>query len=217
VALLLAPPAPFLHESLHGRPVLAVVPAWIGPLDEGERGLRAIRAVGAPAVDLVAPLTYLELQTMFDDFSPRGARYYVKSEWLKPLETDAHDALVEAAATLRTSPRAQIILRLMGGAIADVDDTETAFGGRDAAWMLTIAALWEDPAETESHVAWARGAWEELLPASTGGSYVNHLGDEGEERIRAAYGAKWDRLVELKRRWDPDNVLRLNQNIPPGD
>jgi Berberine and berberine like len=81
--------------------------------------------------------------------------------------------------------------------------------------MLTVAALWHDPLQSERHVDWTRRVWEALLPGSTGGSYVNHLGDEGQERIRAAYGAKWDRLVELKRRWDPENVFRLNQNVPP--
>jgi FAD/FMN-containing dehydrogenase len=214
VALIVAPPAPFLPESLHGRPALAVVPAWIGPLDEGEQALRSLRQVGPPAADLVEPIPYLGLQSMFDDFAPRGARYYVKSEWLQPLGADARRALVDAAASI-TSPGSQILLRLMGGAVADVDDDATAFGGRGAEWMLTLAALWEDPIETERHVEWTRSSWEELLPTSTGGAYVNHLGEEGQERIRAAYGRKWDRLVDLKRRWDPDNVFRLNQNIPP--
>lgn len=113
-----------------------------------------------------------------------------------------------------TSPHCQILLHQMGGAFAHEPKGGTAFPNRDAAWMLTVAAIWTDPAApAERHIAWARALWQEMRPWSTG-TYVNHLGDEGAGRVVEAYGASYPRLVALKQEWDPDNVFRLNQNSP---
>jgi FAD/FMN-containing dehydrogenase len=215
-AIITAPPLPFLPESLHDRPVLALVPCYVGPLEEGERALRELRAYGPPAADLVEPMPYVALQRIIDETYPVGRQTYVKSEWLHGLDDAAIDTVVEKAAAF-PSPLSQILLHQMGGAVARVADDATAFGGRDAAFMITIISIWmsrdEDP---EPYVSWTRELWDEVQPWSTGGAYVNHMGDEGAERVQAAYGAvKYDRLVALKNQYDPTNFFRFNQNIRP--
>jgi hypothetical protein len=153
---------------------------------------------------------------MVDDALPAGVASYARSEWLGPLDSAGSQALL-AAASEPTSPMSQVLLRVMGGAIARVPADATAFRFREAAAMLTISAMWPDPTDPgDVHRAWCRGQWEALRPWSAGGGYVNHLGDEGGGRVRQAYGGDtWQRLVALKRRWDPDNVFSRNQNIPP--
>jgi FAD/FMN-containing dehydrogenase len=140
----------------------------------------------------------------------------VRSEWLGELDGDAVSQLAAAAESM-SSPFNQVLLRRLGGAIGDVPPDATAFRYRDAAYMLTVAAGW-DGADDNPHVAWTRRSWGRLHPWSCGGGYVNHLaGDEGHDRVREAYGpATWQRLVELKRRYDPTNVFHLNQNVDPG-
>jgi FAD/FMN-containing dehydrogenase len=162
-------------------------------------------------------MSYSAVQSMVDDGAPPGLHNYVKSEWLARLDDGAIDHIVSAAAA-RTSPLSQILLRQMGGAIARVPADATAFSYRDAALILTVPAVWASPNEDPaSHVGWARRLWTELQSVSSGGGYVNQLdADEGPDRVRDAYApAAWQRLVTLKRRYDPDNVFRLNQNIPP--
>jgi FAD/FMN-containing dehydrogenase len=218
-ALITAPPAPFLPETLHDRPVLALVPCYVGPLEEGERALRELRAIGPPAVDLVEPMPYVELQQIIDETYPVGRQTYVKSEWLRGLDDAAIDTVVAKAGAF-ISPLSQILLHQMGGAVARVPDDATAFGGRDAAFMVTIISIWMSRDEdSEPHVAWTRGLWDAMQPWSTGGAYVNHMGDEGHERVQAAYGrGKYERLVALKNEYDPTNFFRFNQNIkPPGE
>jgi FAD/FMN-containing dehydrogenase len=146
---------------------------------------------------------------------PHGRRYHVRSEWLGPLAAPAIDELV-GGATEMSSPHNQVLVRRLGGAIADVAPDDTAFRFRDATHLLTIAAGWDD-GDAAPHESWTRRSWARLRPWSCGGSYVNHLAaDEGRDRLRDAYGAEtWQRLVALKRRYDPDNVFHLNQNIDP--
>jgi hypothetical protein len=167
-------------------------------------------------MDTFGPMPYTVLQSLVDDAVPAGMPAYARSEWSRPLDDAGIDALVTAAAQM-TSPMSQVLLRIMGGAIARVPEDATAFRFRDAAAMLTLAALWPDPTDPgHQHRDWARTAWQQMRPWTAGGGYVNHLCDEGSDRVREAYGpATWDRLVALKRRLDPDNVFQLNQNIPP--
>jgi hypothetical protein len=125
------------------------------------------------------------------------------------------EALAELVAGI-SSPLSDIKLMQLGGALARVDESSAAFAHRGAPTVLNITSRWTDPAESERHIAWTRDVWDAMQPWSSGGTYVNFLGDEGPDRVRAAYGdGKYARLVELKRRWDPDNVFRLNQNIAP--
>ena len=145
---------------------------------------------------------------------PPGRSAYVKSDFLGPLDDDALQILGRHHAEA-TSPHCQILLHQMGGAFTAEPAGGTAFPNRDASWMVTIAAIWTDPSEAAApHVEWARSLWREFRPWSTG-TYVNHLGDEGAERVREAYGASYSRLVALKQHWVPENVFRLNQDIVP--
>lgn len=194
-------------------PVCVLAAAHCGEVEDGRRVLEPLRAL-PPVLDTVRELTYVELQQVVDKTIPPGRRAYVKSDFLGPLDDEALHTLAEWHGRA-TSPYCQVLLHQMGGAIARVPADATAFPTRDAAWMLTVIAMWTDPDESpERHVAWARGAWQAMRPWAHG-TYVNHLGDEGAERVREAYGASYDRLVALKETWDPDNVFRLNQNIVP--
>jgi hypothetical protein len=153
---------------------------------------------------------------MFDPFVPHGWHRYWKSVELPPLTDDTIDTLVEHAA-VQTSPRSYCIVLQLGGALARVGEHETAFGQRDAAHNVAINAVWteEDP-DAERHIAWARGFFDALQPHARGRVYVNFLGEEGDDRVRQAYGARnYERLVELKRAYDPTNFFRHNQNITP--
>lgn len=215
-ALLTAPPAPFVPPSLQGRPVVALAAAYVGPVAEGARVVEPLRRFGTPAADLFGPMPYTMLQSIADDAVPPGLASYVRSEWLGPLDETGIDALVSAAEGT-TSPMSQVLLRVMGGVIARIPSHATAFRFRAASSMVTIAAMWPDVADPGvPHRAWTRTTWERLRPWSAGGGYVNHLCEEGADRVRDAYGAEtWERLVQLKRRSDPDNVFQLNQNVPP--
>jgi FAD/FMN-containing dehydrogenase len=215
-ALVTAPPAPFVPPAVQGQLVVALAAGYVGPVDDGRAALRELRQFGAPVADLFGPTPYTVLQSMVDAAAPPGLPSYARSEWLTPLDDAGIDAVVSAAEQM-TSPMSQVLLRIMGGAIADIDEEATAFRYRSAHIMATIASLWPqitDPGD--EHRAWARHSWERLRQWSAGGGYVNHLCEEGPERIREAYGAAtWNRLMELKRRYDPGNVFHLNQNVPP--
>lgn len=213
-ALVTAPAAPFVPPEAQGRPVCVLSAAHCGEPTEGERVLAPLRGIGSPVVDALRPQSYVELQQSLDKLIPPGRRAYVKSDFLGRLDDDALAVLAEHH-TRMTTPHHQILLHQMGGAIARVPVAETAFSNRGAAWMLTVVAVWLDPEEPpDPHVAWARELWRAMQPWATG-TYVNHLGDEGEQRVREAYGPAYARLAALKRTWDPENVFRLNQNIAP--
>jgi FAD/FMN-containing dehydrogenase len=210
--LLTAPPhEPFPHE-LWGERVLAVSPAWCGPIEAGERALRRLRALGEPALDLVGPIPYLGLQSMIDETAPHGLHHYNGAEMLSELPDGALDALLDAFAQV-TSPRAQLILSQMGGQVSRVPSDATAFAHRDAAYTLWILNMWEPSAESPRHRDWTRSTADALRPFAMGGAYVNALGDEPADRVRLSYGSNWERLGELKRRYDPDNLFRRNANI----
>ena len=176
--------------------------------------LAPLREFGPPVVDTMRPQSYVELQQSVDKMIPPGRIAYVKSDFLGRLDTRALEVLAEHHARA-TSPYCQILLHQMGGAIARVPSDATAFANRDAEWMVTVIAIWLDPRENpEPHVTWARSLWRAMRPWATG-TYVNHLGDEGEQRVKEAYGAAYPRLAALKEAWDPDDVFRLNQHIAP--
>lgn len=197
-----------------GRRLVALSVCYIGPVAEGERALRPLREFGQPLQDLIAPVAYTALQASADPLFVRGRRYYWKAQFLKDLSDAAIDALVEGYARA-TSPLSLAVLQQVGGAIARVPADATAYGNRDAAYDCFPAAIWEDPAEDERHITWARKFWEAMRPFATGGVYANNLGEEGEERVRAAYGDNYARLAAVKATYDPDNLFRLNQNIRP--
>ena len=208
---------PGLLTSPEGAPLAALVPVYVGPLAEGEAALRPLRAFGAPVADLVGPMPYQALQMMFDPSFPAGRRSYWKSGFLPDWDDAAIETLVEHFARV-PSPYAVVIAEHRGGASARVAPDETAFPHRGLLYNLVITTAWDDPADDQINIRWARELWAALQPFADDAVYVNLLGDvadEGEARVRAAYGANYDRLVELKRIYDPTNLFRVNQNIKP--
>jgi len=215
LAFLTAPPAPFIPQHLQGTPMVAVALCYVGPLEEGEAVTKPLRDFAPSAVDLVGPLPYTALQGMFDAGAPKGILSYWKTEHLRGLDDGALDALVEHVAKMG-APFAQVHIHHVEGAVSRVSADATAFGHRDAPFILNVVGMWMDATETSTHIAWAREFSQAVQPFSTGAPYLNFLGDEGEARIRAAYGeARYARLVELKNAYDPNNLFRLNQNIRP--
>lgn len=214
VGLRKAPPLPVVPEELHGRLVCQIGVAFAGDPAEGERVLAPMRRFGRPLLDLADVRPYGELQSMFDATVPHGWHYYWKSTELRPLSDAAIDTIVEHSSRIR-SPRTYSLVFQLGGAIADVGEGATAYANRRAAHNINVNGVWlpeEDPAP---EIAWTRAFFDELEPHRAG-VYVNFLGDEGTDRVREAYGEEtYRRLVELKGRYDPDNVFRHNQNIPP--
>ncbi|HEX7096917.1 MAG TPA: FAD-binding oxidoreductase, partial [Acidimicrobiales bacterium] len=215
-ALVTAPPAPWVPEQFRLQPAAAIAACYVGPIDDGHAALAPIRGFGEPVVDTFGVHRYTDIQRWFDEGVPHGRHYYLRSEWLNALGADAIGALVEAGAG-RTSPLSQVLVRSMGGAIARVPPGATAFRFRDADYLLTIVAAWDPPdAAAEDHRTWCRAAWSALRPASAGGGYVNHLTNEGQDRVREAYGDEtWNQLVAIKDAYDPTNLFHMNQNIPP--
>jgi FAD/FMN-containing dehydrogenase len=215
VILRTAPPAPFLPPEVHGRPVVVVVACYAGAIEDGERAVAPFRRLGEPLVDLLRPTPYVAHQGMFDPTAPHGLGYYWKSEYLAGLSDEAIEVLTEHAWRAPT-PMSYTIIFHLGGAVARTDPEATAFEDRRARHAVVVDAVWSDPGEGDAAAAWARTFWQRLGPFATGRIYVNFLGDEGPERVRAAYGAtKYERLRALKGKYDPANFFRLNQNIAP--
>ena len=216
VNLRLAPPLEIIPEQLHGVPVATIVCCYAGADPaEGVRLLEPVRRLATPLLDLVTVKPYSAHQTTFDATVPHGLHYYWKSHYLDELGDEAIDALVERAWSHR-SPHSYTIMFQLGGAVRRVPDDATAFSGRGAGYALNINAAALDADECAQQTDWARGMWEATGRFSNG-VYMNFLGNEGGDRVRAAYGeAKYLRLAALKRAWDPDNLFRINQNITPG-
>ncbi|GHC78579.1 FAD-linked oxidase [Nocardiopsis terrae] len=209
-----APPLDFIPAELHGTPVVMVVCCWAGSVEEGERFLLPLRRFGHPVLDLCAPKQYTDHQAMFDASFPHGRWYYFKSRDVAALTDEVIELTAHHAARF-TSPMTAFPIFQLGGAISRVGEEETAFSGRDSGHTFNIGATCATSAGFDEERAWARGFWSALAPFESG-SYVNFLMDEGPERVRQAYGPrKYARLSELKRRYDPDNVFHLNQNISP--
>jgi FAD/FMN-containing dehydrogenase len=210
------PPLPSLPEAVHGKPVVMVGACYAGSPDEGAEIVRPLKQFGRPLADLLEPKPYTALQSMFDPLVPHGWHRYWKSVELPPLTDDAINTLVEQASAL-TSPKSYCIVFQIGGALGRVAEGETAFSQRGAAHNVNVNAVWtEDDPEADRHIGWARDFFDALQPHAGDHVYVNFLGDEGADRVRQAYGAgNYERLVELKRAYDPANLFRLNQNIAP--
>lgn len=209
-----APDLPVIPRDLVGRHVIAVVACYSGPIDDGERMLRPLKSFGRPLLDLCQPKPYLVHQSMFDLSYPHGRWYYVRACDVAELSDDVIGIVAEYGRRI-VSPISSIALWQMGGAVARIGEDDTAFNGRGAGFTFNINGNSMTPDGFDAERQWARDYWSALAPYHSG-VYVNFLMDEGKERVRQAYGsAKYDRLKALKRRYDPDNVFRLNQNIPP--
>ena len=214
--LRLAPPLPIIPAELRGKPIVALVACYAGPIEDGERALRPIREFGRPAVDAIAPKPYLAHQKMFDAALPHGRHYYWKSHRLGPLTADVVDVIV-AHCTKITSPLSTVPIFCFGGAMARVPEDATPFPHRDASHDINIAASWlpEAAGDADRHVGWVRDFFADLQPHSRG-VYVNFTSDDAAERIRVAYpDQQWRRLTALKAKYDPTNFFRMNANIAP--
>ena len=210
-----APPLPIVPQELHGKPVVMVICCWVGDLEQGEAFIRPLRRFGSPVADVCMPKPYLTHQAMLDPSFPPGRWYYFKSCDVAELNDELIDLTVERSLQIE-SPLTSFPIWQMGGAVARVTDDETAFNGRTAGFTYNIGASTATSEGFDEEREWVRSFWSALEPWHQG-VYVNFLGDEGAERVRQSYGpAKYDRLQALKRRVDPENVFRLNQNIPPG-
>jgi FAD/FMN-containing dehydrogenase len=206
-----APPAPFVPENLHGKPALAFLVSYCGEPAEGERLVGGMREAG-PAADVAGPMPYRAFQAMLDDLNPPGLRNYVRGEHLKGLGDGFVDTFLDLS-TEGLHPLTVLIIFQHGGAVSRVPDEATAFAHRDAAFMFHPICNWEDPADDEKHISWSRAASAAVENYKTGGVYLNFMTDEA---VPAGYDeATRGRLVELKRKYDPDNVFRFNQNIAP--
>lgn len=210
-----APDLPWVPVELRGTPVVVLIPFYAGDLDEGERLLRPLREFGPPAADLLKRKPYVEQQAMFDATVPHHWSYYWKSHYLPPLTDAAIDVLVENAWT-KKSPASYTIIFHLGGRISRLPDDHSAASGRDAAHAVNINGAWPEGGPDHPDINWCRGLFAALEPHATGGVYVNFMhNDEGEARVEASYGKRFDRLAGIKARYDPENLFRSNQNIPP--
>ncbi len=205
---------PDFPPQYQGMPVLAFVACHSGDVEEGKRALAPLGDFGRPLVASVDAMPYTVLQTAFDAGNPPGQRYYWKSHHLSGLPDELIDTLVRFVADFRGSWTI-IGIEPLGGALARVDPSATAFAHRHVPYSLGIWSGWSDPAEDATNMAWTRAFFEATRPFSAG-VYVNYLGEDEGGRIDEAYGANLVRLVETKRQWDPDNLFRINQNIAPG-
>jgi FAD/FMN-containing dehydrogenase len=212
-AVLTAPPAPFLPESAHGSKVVAIVLCYVGDPQGGEAALAPLRSLADPVVDLVGPMPYTALQALFDEGQLPGRQNYWKSSYVNVISNEAIETFV-AYATNAPSPLTTAYFLRLEGAIGRVAEDETAYSHRRAAYDFASLTVWTDPREDDKQISWSRDFWQAMQPYAADAVYVNNLGDEGDARVREAYGeAKYDRLVALKDKYDPTNLFRLNQNI----
>jgi hypothetical protein len=213
--LRLAPPAPWIAREAHGRPIVALFVCHSGAVEEGERLVAPIKALGSPVGDVLQRRTYVSQQSLLDATQPKGRRYYWKSEYLPGLDPEMLAGVQEHARRI-PSPHSAILLFPVDGALGLLPEDHSAVGNRQAGVVLNVAASWERAEDDEVNVEWARAAWRDLRRFSTGGTYVNFLTeDEPGDRIQAAYGNNYERLAALKARWDPANLFRTNKNIAP--
>jgi FAD/FMN-containing dehydrogenase len=208
-----APPLPFLPDDVHGTTVLILLQFYAGDLEEGETVLEPLREYGDVIVDAVAPTPYTEVQSMLDGLYAEGARNYWKALNFREITEGTIDAITEHADRFPT-PYSELLIHQVGGAINDLASDATAYPHRETEFIVTVAARWEDPARDDECITWVRECHDVLAEDATGGTYANFEGDR-EGREQSAYGENYDRLAELKTRYDPENVFRLNQNVKP--
>jgi FAD/FMN-containing dehydrogenase len=209
-----APPLPFLAPEWHGREILALAMCYAGPVKDGEALSRPLRAFGDPIADVVGPTQYTAWQTVLDPLLTPGMRNYWKSHDFAELSDGLIDVLVDAARRI-PDPQTEIAFALLGGAASRVPARATAYAHRDAQFVMNVHGRWEDPAADGACIGWARELFRNSAPFATGGAYMNFLTEDEGDRVAAAYGVNYPRLMEVKRRYDPGNLFRTNLNIPP--
>jgi FAD/FMN-containing dehydrogenase len=210
----IAPPLPFIPEDRHGEPFLIFVTCWAGPIEEGEAALEPLRQVAPVVAEHVGPMPYPALNSAFDDLVPAGLQHYWKANFVKELTDEAIDAHLEHGPKL-PAVNSTVHIYPINGACHRVAPDATAFAYRDATFATVIAGMWPDPAQNEDNIAWVRGFYEATAPHSEEGGYVNFMAGDDQDRIRVNYRDNYDRLADVKRKYDPDNLFHLNQNIRP--
>ena len=203
-----------LGHAPDGSVVVGVAVCYCGPIEAGERVLHPLRTFGSPLEDIIQPMSYQTLQSAPDAGFPLGRQHYWKSSWLKHLSDEAIEVMLRFVAKMPSSISG-VGLQQMHGAASRVDPAATAFPYRDEHYDFLILSQWADRSDSEENIRWTRAFFEAMQPFFESGVYVNNLGEEGEDRIKEAYGAHYERLVALKDKYDPTNLFRLNQNIRP--
>jgi hypothetical protein len=211
----LGPPVPFLPEEWHGKPVCVVVGMWTGDQAEGAARWQPFLDVAPVAGSLVGPMPYPALNQAFDALQPKGIHSYWKADFLAELSDGAIDTHIRFGTTVPTVQTAVHVYPI-DGAVQRVGPTETAFANRNVKFAPVIAAFWEDPADSDANIAWAREYAEALRPYSAPGGYINFMDGDDLPRVAENYGANYRRLTEVKAKYDPQNLFHVNQNIPPG-
>lgn len=216
LVLRIAPPAPFLAEAVHGKPVAGIAMCYAGDVEKGAELVKPLKAFGKPLADLVAPKPFTAHQKMLDSGQPSGRLYYWKSEYMADFSPDFAQTIAHHAADF-PSPESSILVVHLGGAAARLPESHSAAANRTAEYIFNVAGAWTKPSLNEPGTAWVRKTWEDARRFSTGGTYVNFItADEGEERVREAYDeGRYGKLVAAKNRYDPANMFRSNQNIKP--
>ncbi len=218
LVLLQAPSAPFVPEEWHGKRICAMAVCYSGALDDVDEMLAPIRALGDPVVDLLQEQPYTQVQSYLDATEPKGHHYYWKTEYVAGLSDDLLSATRDSFAECPI-PDAELGFLHVGGALNERAEDDGAVGSRDARYVVGVNGMWEpDEPNADMFRKWIRDTWQRLRPFSTGRTYINfQTADEDEARVRATYGVNFDRLVEVKKKYDPDNLFRVNRNISPAD
>ena len=209
-----APPLPFLPEEVHGTEVLVLAAMYAGDMSDGEAALAPLRGIGNPIADVIGPHLFVGWQQAFDPLLTPGVRNYWKTHDFLELSDEVIDLALEYVATL-PDPQSEVFFAQVGGAQSRVPDDATAYQGRSAAYVMNVHGRWSDASQDETCIAWCRDLWNAMAPHSTGEAYVNFMTEDDGGRVESAYGSSYARLVELKNRYDPGNLFRMNQNIKP--
>jgi len=213
-AFMIVPPSPHFPTHLHNTTVCGVMSVYTGHPTKAGRLIAPLRKFGPPVVDFFGPMPYPAVQSMFDGLVPAGLQNYWKADFMDELSDEAIEAHVKHGPAIPTFNSVMHIYPVSGAANR-VGKDDTAYFYRDAKYVHVIAAMYPNPDHTAKNVAWVRDYWSALHPYSSGGAYVNFLMEEGEDRVRATYGGNYERLAALKRKYDPNNLFRLNQNVRP--
>jgi FAD/FMN-containing dehydrogenase len=209
-----APPLPFLPTEWHGKEVLILAACYSGDMGEGERAVRPLRALGQPIADVISPHSFVGWQAAFDPLLAPGARNYWKSHDFDDLKGPAIRAILEAVRVL-PSDECEVFIAHVGGAMARVPSDATAWGNRGAHFVMNAHSRWRTRAQDAACIGWAKRLFEATAPFASGSAYVNFMPADEQDRVEKAYGANYARLAEIKRRYDPENLFRMNQNIRP--
>jgi FAD/FMN-containing dehydrogenase len=212
----IVPPAPPFPEHLHNQKVCIILWCYTGSLDQTEDFFRPIREFGPPVLDLVGPLPYPALQSMFDALYPPGLQWYWKGDFVRELSDEAIALHVKYASTL-PSIHSTMHLYPINGAVHRVSPQETAWNYRDVTWSSVFVGVDPDPANHDRTITWAKNYWDALHPYSAGGAYINFMMEEGQARVQATYHNNYERLAMIKQKYDPANLFRVNQNIRPAE